>query len=63
MHHGALELNLRSLRQYTSSGIVITSKESFAIGAKSLPGNPYDSHALKQCLGQVQRAPLLRHMA
>jgi transposase, IS5 family len=36
-------------------GIVSTSKESFVVGAKSLPGNPYDGHTLKQCLEQVQR--------
>jgi transposase, IS5 family len=36
-------------------GIVSTSKESFVVGAKSLPGNPYDGHTLKECLQQVQR--------
>ena len=36
-------------------GIVSTSKESFVIGAKSLPGNPYDGHTLQACLDQAQR--------
>lgn len=35
-------------------GIVSTSKESFVIGAKALPGNPYDGHTLAACLGQAQ---------
>lgn len=36
-------------------GIVSTSKESFVIGAKSLPGNPYDGHTLQACLEQAER--------
>jgi IS5 family transposase len=36
-------------------GIVSTNKESFVIGAKSLPGNPYDGHTLQQCLAQVKQ--------
>ena len=36
-------------------GIVSTSKESFVIGAKSLPGNPYDGHTLQACLDQAER--------
>lgn len=32
-----------------------TSKESFVIGMKSLPGNPYDGHTLKTSLAQVER--------
>lgn len=36
-------------------GIVSTSKESFVIGAKSLPGNPYDGHTLEACIAQAQR--------
>jgi transposase, IS5 family len=36
-------------------GIVATSKESFVLAAKSLPGNPYDGHTLKACLEQAQR--------
>ena len=36
-------------------GIVSTSKESFVIGAKSLPGNPYDGHTLQACLEQAKR--------
>lgn len=36
-------------------GIVSTSKESFVIGAKSLPGNPYDGHTLKACVAQAER--------
>ncbi|MFM7331921.1 MAG: IS5 family transposase [Brachymonas sp.] len=36
-------------------GIVTTSKESFVLAAKSLPGNPYDGHTLKACLDQAQR--------
>ena len=35
------------------AGIVSTSKESFVIGAKSLPGNPYDGHTLQACLEQA----------
>ncbi|WP_332774989.1 IS5 family transposase [Polaromonas sp.] len=36
-------------------GIVSTSKESFVVGAKSLPGNPYDGHTLQACIEQAQR--------
>ena len=36
-------------------GVVSTSKESFVIGMKSLPGNPYDGHTLKTSLAQVER--------
>ena len=36
-------------------GIVSTSKESFVIGAKALPGNPYDGHTLKACIEQAER--------
>jgi transposase, IS5 family len=36
-------------------GIVSTSRESFVLAAKSLPGNPYDGHTLKACLEQATR--------
>jgi IS5 family transposase len=36
-------------------GIVSTSRESFVIGAKSLPGNPYDGHTLQACIDQAAR--------
>ena len=36
-------------------GIVSTNKESFVIGVKSLPGNPYDGHTLKACIEQAER--------
>jgi len=36
-------------------GIVSTSKESFVIGATSLPGNPYDGHTLQACIEQAER--------
>jgi IS5 family transposase len=36
-------------------GIVTTNKDSFVLAAKSLPGNPYDGHTLKECLDQAQR--------
>ena len=36
-------------------GVVSTSKESFVVGMKSLPGNPYDGHTLKASLEQAQR--------
>lgn len=36
-------------------GIVSTSKESFVVGAKSLPGNPYDGHTLQACIEQAER--------
>ena len=35
-------------------GIVSTSKENFVIGAKSLPGNPYDGHTLQACIEQAE---------
>ena len=36
-------------------GIVSTSKESFVIAARSLPGNPYDGHTLAACINQAER--------
>jgi len=36
-------------------GIVSTSKESFVIAAKALPGNPYDGHTLQACIEQATR--------
>ena len=36
-------------------GIVTTSKESFVVGMKSLPGNPYDGHTLQASLEQTQK--------
>jgi IS5 family transposase len=36
-------------------GIVSTSKESFVLAAKSLPGNPFDGHTLQACIDQAQR--------
>ncbi|NDU91650.1 MAG: IS5 family transposase [Ferrovum sp.] len=36
-------------------GVVSTSKESFVVGMKSLPGNPYDGHTLQASLEQTQR--------
>lgn len=36
-------------------GIVSTNKESFVIGARSLPGNPYDGHTLQECIEQAKR--------
>lgn len=36
-------------------GVVSTSKESFVVGMKSLPGNPYDGHTLSASLEQVER--------
>lgn len=36
-------------------GIVTTSRESFVLAAKSLPGNPYDGHTLQQCIDQATR--------
>ena len=36
-------------------GVVATSKESFVVGMKALPGNPYDGHTLKASLEQTQR--------
>ena len=35
--------------------VVSTSKESFVVGMRSLPGNPYDGHTLKASLQQVQK--------
>ena len=36
-------------------GVVSTNKESFVVGARAMPGNPYDGHTLKECLDQAQR--------
>lgn len=36
-------------------GIVSTSKESFVLAAKSLPGNPYDGHTMQACMEQATR--------
>ncbi len=36
-------------------GIVSTSRESFVLAAKSLPGNPYDGHTLQACIEQANR--------
>jgi IS5 family transposase len=36
-------------------GVVSTSKESFVLAAKSLPGNPYDGHTLQACMDQATR--------
>lgn len=36
-------------------GVVSTSRESFVVGMKSLPGNPYDGHTLQASLDQVAR--------
>ena len=36
-------------------GVVSTSKESFVVGMKSLPSNPYDGHTLQASLEQTQR--------
>jgi IS5 family transposase len=36
-------------------GVVSISRESFVVGMKSLPGNPYDGHTLKESLEQAQR--------
>ncbi len=36
-------------------GIVTTSRESFVVGMKSLPGNPYDGHTLQAALEQTQK--------
>jgi transposase, IS5 family len=36
-------------------GIVSTSKESFVLAARSLPGNPYDGHTLQACIEQATR--------
>lgn len=36
-------------------GVVSTSKESFVAGMKSLPGNPYDGHALAASLDHAHR--------
>jgi IS5 family transposase len=35
--------------------LAVTQKESFIVGAKSLPGRPYDGHTLRGQLEQVQR--------
>lgn len=36
-------------------GVVTTSKESFVVGMKALPGNPYDGHTLEASLEQAAR--------
>ena len=36
-------------------GIVSTSKESFVLAARALPGNPFDGHTLQECMDQAQR--------
>jgi IS5 family transposase len=36
------------------ASIVVTAKESFIVGARSYPGNPYDGHTLKDQLQQVE---------
>lgn len=36
-------------------GIVSTSRESFVLAARSLPGNPYDGHTLQACIDQATR--------
>ena len=36
-------------------GVVSTSRESFVVGMKSLPGNPYDGHTLEISLDQTQK--------
>lgn len=36
-------------------GVVSTSRESFVVGMRALPGNPYDGHTLKASLDQVGR--------
>ncbi len=36
-------------------GIVSTSRESFVLAAKSLPGIPYDGHTLQACIDQATR--------
>lgn len=36
-------------------GVVSTSRESFVVGMKSLPGNPYDGHTLETSLDQAQK--------
>ena len=36
------------------ASIAVTAKESFIVGARSYPGNPYDGHTLKDQLQQVK---------
>ena len=36
-------------------GVASTSKESFVIGMRAFPGNPYDGHTLKTSWVQIQR--------
>ena len=36
------------------ASIAVTAKESFIVGARSYPGNPYDGHTLKDQLQQVE---------
>ena len=42
------------------ASFVTTNQNPFILGAKSLPGNPYDGHSLAQCLEQSYR---LTHVA
>ncbi len=35
-------------------GIATTAKDCFVVGARSLPGNPYDGHTLESLLEQVE---------
>ena len=37
------------------AGVVSTGKESFVVGMKSFPGNPYDGHTLTASLEQVHK--------
>lgn len=40
-------------------GVVTTSKESFIVGMKSFPGNPYDEHTLTASLEQVYKLTVI----
>jgi transposase, IS5 family len=42
------------------AGIVCTHKNNFIVGAKALPGNPYDGHTLAGALDQVERLTGIR---
>jgi hypothetical protein len=46
----------------SGTNIVLTSKESFVIGAVALPNNPYDGHTLKACIEQANRVTSMRHV-
>ncbi len=35
-------------------GITVTQASNFVLGARSLPGNPYDGHSLETCLEQAE---------